>query len=471
MKLLIIGIDGGTWTAIDKIPGKLRHISELRKQGLWGTLMSTIPPVTAAAWSSFMTGRKPGLHPFFDFKKYNITDYNYTFEKAVPMRSEVLQGATIWDVLGERNLKTASIYIPMTYPAWKIKDIMISGFPAPNFDMTPEDKKLVKYARKLILPEIRKMSAKKKFSYCSNLVKTESKLCLLVGKKYMLDVLAVNFLSSDIIQHYFWKSFESNNMHSSYIPYIYKLIDDAIGKLIKVFNPKDTVIFSDHGFGLGPYKEFFVNSWLSAKGLLYVEKNKNRRYPISYVNPGSIDFRSTKAYRFPLKPPAEGIVLNLKNRQKYGVVKPSEYDELRKFIKEEMQALRHDGVKVVRDIFYREELYGQTQFVSDVPDIIYMLNPEYKCVSKITKEIFGYEDNPFKDSYSGMHRREGIFIFSRKRESLPGSLSIYELPYYILDILEINKDLLKKKPINILPATLDSEKTAIHNKLFQLGYV
>ena len=67
--MLVIGLDGATFDVIRPLVhnGKLPTIERLMKNGVYGDLISTIPPVTSPAWPSFMTGKNPGKHGVFDF--------------------------------------------------------------------------------------------------------------------------------------------------------------------------------------------------------------------------------------------------------------------------------------------------------------------------------------------------------------------------------------------------------------------
>ena len=48
---MVIGLDGATWDVLDRWikDGTLPNLGKLRGEGSWGTLRSTIPPITAAA--------------------------------------------------------------------------------------------------------------------------------------------------------------------------------------------------------------------------------------------------------------------------------------------------------------------------------------------------------------------------------------------------------------------------------------
>ena len=53
-KVLVVGWDGATFDVIRPLvaEGKLPNIAKMMQDGTWGTLRSTIPPVTPGAWTS-----------------------------------------------------------------------------------------------------------------------------------------------------------------------------------------------------------------------------------------------------------------------------------------------------------------------------------------------------------------------------------------------------------------------------------
>ena len=50
--------------------------------GSWGRLESTIPPVTAPAWTSFMTGKNPGKHALYHFIEPRPDSYGVRYTNA-----------------------------------------------------------------------------------------------------------------------------------------------------------------------------------------------------------------------------------------------------------------------------------------------------------------------------------------------------------------------------------------------------
>ena len=69
-KLVIVGIDGGTFDIINPLfkKNKLSNLKKIKNSGL---LKSTMPPGTSVAWSSFATGNGPGKTNIYDFTIVN----------------------------------------------------------------------------------------------------------------------------------------------------------------------------------------------------------------------------------------------------------------------------------------------------------------------------------------------------------------------------------------------------------------
>jgi predicted AlkP superfamily phosphohydrolase/phosphomutase len=134
-KVIIIGLDGGTWNIIHPLikEGKLKHFKKLVKEGVHGVLKSTIPPVTGPAWTSFSTGRNPGKHGIYDFIKIENNDIKLFSSKDVC--------ETFYDVLSRNGYTNVIIGLPLSYPPHvNFKGIMISDFLYPYKKIYPEKK-------------------------------------------------------------------------------------------------------------------------------------------------------------------------------------------------------------------------------------------------------------------------------------------------------------------------------------------
>lgn len=117
--LVIIGLDGCEWKLINPWieTGELPVLARIKKEGVYARMVSTIPPITAPALTSFMTGLNPdntGITGFLNFGE-GLISYND------------IQAPCIWDFLGEAGIRSCVVGLRLTYPPKTINGIMLSG--------------------------------------------------------------------------------------------------------------------------------------------------------------------------------------------------------------------------------------------------------------------------------------------------------------------------------------------------------
>ncbi|MBN1271783.1 MAG: alkaline phosphatase family protein [Candidatus Aminicenantes bacterium] len=152
-KLVIIGLDGLEPTLVEKYmdQGKLPHLSELKKEGSYSRLETTIPSISPVAWSSFMTGCHPAKHNIFDFLSRDPKTYLPDLSSArigqpkrtlslgkfrIPLSKPEIKGlrksVPFWKILGDNGIFSTILKIPITFPPEKFKGHLISGMCAPD---------------------------------------------------------------------------------------------------------------------------------------------------------------------------------------------------------------------------------------------------------------------------------------------------------------------------------------------------
>src|SRR5258708_31333075 len=121
-RILIISLDGATFSVLRPLmdQGYLPNLSRLREQGLEAELESVVPPVTAPAWTSFMTGKHPNKHGIFDFAQFNPEHYSWTINNSRNVRSK-----TIWQILSENNTRVVVLNLPYTYPLYELSGALV----------------------------------------------------------------------------------------------------------------------------------------------------------------------------------------------------------------------------------------------------------------------------------------------------------------------------------------------------------
>ncbi len=267
--------------------------------------------------------------------------------------------------------------------------------------------------------------------------------------------------ATDRAHHNWWKFIDPAHpaynareaaLYGDYILKVYQAADACIGKLLEVVDGDTTIIvMSDHGGMAHPKYYFNTNYWLRTLGLLQPAprarqrnrglksafqrfyRSKIRRFPYleriyrslprnlkriatnldaqAMMNLDAIDWKHTRAYRFPMYPPVEGIMINVIDRQSQGCVRDGEeYEALRTRIIEEALNVREPitAEPVVLEAYRREELYHGER-LETAPDVIIVTKDCYKggtgideLISEVSLEVIS--------KLSGVHRMDGIIL-------------------------------------------------------------
>src|ERR1043166_5584682 len=138
-KVLIIGLDGATWRVLEPWAraGRLPHLAALMARGSWGPLRSTVPALTPPAWSSLITGRNPGAHGVFAFRRLAPGRY----ETAGLASAADLRAPTLWDIAGRAGKQVGVISVPPSYPLRPVNGFVVGCMltpPGEPFTYPPE---------------------------------------------------------------------------------------------------------------------------------------------------------------------------------------------------------------------------------------------------------------------------------------------------------------------------------------------
>ena len=133
VRAMIIGLDGATFDLLVPMveQGWLPNLGHAMEQGTAGVLRSTVPPLTAPAWSSFQTGLAPGRHGVFSFQRR----LDHSLEREF-VNSTAVHGARLWHWLERHGLTTGVVNLPMTWPPhpMPLGGYLVSGMETPSID-------------------------------------------------------------------------------------------------------------------------------------------------------------------------------------------------------------------------------------------------------------------------------------------------------------------------------------------------
>ena len=466
LKCLVIGLDGADpdlvwpWAKAGKLP----HLARLMEHGVYGPLHSTYPPISAAAWVTFMTGQQPARHGIFDFR--NFDPRKYDFQAADIVSSATIAGYTVLDAVGAYGKRVGAVTIPITFPAWEINGALVSGYPTPDanqaFTYPPElasgmgrlteNSALFRAATpEQVRAELNRLTH----------ARAQAAIEMLSQDDYDLFILVIG--STDRAHHDFWKYHDP--AHPAHDPreaaafgdavlQVYQEADAALGDLLDAADAPNeetvVIVMSDHGGGPRPARRFHLNAWLRSRRLLTTVRRSNplrvalRRtvravragFPYqeqlyralppalkriatqvnsdAQSNLGDILWRQTRAYRFPLHPPLDGIVLNVQERQRDGIVSPgAEYESLREQLIVALHAVRdpETGQPVVAEVARREELYSGP-YIEHMPDLVITLHADYEGGAALDGPPISPVPLDELRRLSGVHRMHGILIMS-----------------------------------------------------------
>jgi predicted AlkP superfamily phosphohydrolase/phosphomutase len=451
-EVVVIGIDGASWNVLDVMieAGDMPNLERLMSSGVSGDLTSVIPPISAPAWTSFMTGKNPGKHRIFAWTE----TLNREFTSVNARR---IDGKTLWQLLGERGKKVGVFNVPMTYPlpSYPINGFLIAGSLTPSvksdftYPAELRDELMALVDNYIIYTpwqeyEILKDGRRSLMKALVAKLKQRKKVALHLLDRYETDFFIVVFAGNDRASHCMWNCImpeaeaalddEVREIHNAMHAY-YRQLDEAVGEILDRCGP-DALVFviSDHGFGPAR-KDIYINKWLVDEGFLASASNPRskkvrdlirafaHRLGITrerwnrilgagatkaaqeLVNTVRIDWARTRAY----SNGSNGIQINLKGREPQGIVEPgSEYEDVRAQFIEQLKHLRdpETGRPVMKAVYPREDIY-EGPHVQRAPDILMVMEEGYVAYEPDVDIDETFSPTGWRN---GDHKLEGILV-------------------------------------------------------------
>jgi predicted AlkP superfamily phosphohydrolase/phosphomutase len=470
-RILLIGLDGATFTILDPLlrSGVMPFLAQAVSRGVRARLQSVIPALTPPAWTSLMTGKRPGEHGVFDFFQKDAPNSHYLrFASSSDIGSE-----TIWSLASRSGKRVISLNFPLMFPAPAVNGYVVPGgwmpwrqlrlgcYPPglfdrlkalPEFnaremalDMAFEEKAIEgcapeEYADWVALHMRRE---RRWFDILAHLMRDDP-----------ADLTAVLFDGVDKLQHLCWRFLDPACRAADPSPWereianlceaYFRQLDELIAAAVELAGPDTAlVIASDHGFG--PTSDvFYVNAWLEQQGYLHWAADAAAGDPAQTaprLGLGQIarhmyllDWERTKAYA--ATPSSNGIhIVSVRPDGSVGVA-PHEYDELRREISAGLLSLRHPatGRRIVAEVITREQAFSGP-FEPLAPDLTLVLD-DGGLVSILRSED-AVQPRP---EVAGTHRADGVFIAAGagiRQGARLAPMSIIDVAPLILDCLGV----------------------------------
>ena len=473
-RLLLVGWDGATPTLLRRFvdTGQLPTVAKLIERGGFRHLRSTIPPVTACAWSSYLTGKNPGKHGLYDFVTPRVGSYKFDYTNGGYRKD---RGGDLLSLLNQAGLRVGSVNVPMSYPPREIDGFMISGLDAPDEKSgIAHPAELFEQVQAEVGPyridnrhlggmrdDAGRQEAIAEFNRIETL-RTDTTLAMV--EREPVDVLLIIYNATDQVQHHFWHLMDRE--HPQYpgddseevrkfadaIQRVYTHCDRELARLLEAFPDADLMLMSDHGAGPTSGPRVRINNVLAGAGLLSWGKTKNSlardliagvdgflrrtlsakqkawlsrmlpagRSGIEALGLPRVEWFKTIAFAYEGFTLAPCVWINRKDRFPDGIVRPgAEYERAVQRVINALCTLRdpQTGQPVIPKIHRAKDVY-HGDFLSDAPDLIldwwngrtFTMTRSHPRYSSEPK-VF-YPDGPAQpgQDITGIHRRDGILV-------------------------------------------------------------
>lgn len=461
-RVLVLALDGTTFDLIGPWldDGSMPNLARLRAEGACGPLRSIVPPVTAPAWCSFMTGKNPGKHGVFEFFLREPGGF-----REVPVSSRARAGKTLWEILGEAGRQVLVVNVPVTYPPIPVNGNMIGDFLTPmgSRDFTyppgllaeveaatgPYELYHVEVYRKgrahLVVDELDRVLEKNR----------AANLWLLRNKPW--DFAMLHVWGTDRYGHELWHVLDERHpMHDPAEAVIlrdrclayWRRVDAVCGEWMQAAGDATVCVLSDHGFG--PIHNFLVfNVWLLRAGFLKLKpraatlvrrslfelglspaagyriamkagfarmrlaagvgtrKRLIERINRVFLSLHDVDWSRTKAYS---KGNYGQIFLNLRGREPEGVVEPAEAPAVLAEIEAALRAIPDpEGAgPLIGEIWRKEDLY-EGPYLDRAPELTFLpRDMRHKALGTVDFTSHRFVERAYGNS--GDHRMDGILF-------------------------------------------------------------
>lgn len=461
-KAIVLGVDGGTWTALEPYMGEgtMPNLKRIMAKSAHGKLRSVIPPITGPAWSSFATGVNPGRHGYYFFFTMR------SFGDLRPACSNDIQVETFYETLVRNGRKCTVINLPVSYPA-RIERTMITSLLSTGYDIVhpPELAEEIPLLKdyEIIPTGLRSPESRREFGIDKDLIIENESVRFEVAKELFerdWDFFFLLFSGSDWISHRaFIEMLSGEGPKARGAREYFRKLDEWLGWF---YDNSDEgtlkIICSDHGFRVRK-GNLSINSWLEQNGFLSyrpkavagetvrdlemetlkpsvarvrdaVSKNRLTAWALPYLKKV---FERPGRFR---KMVAKDVEVDFANSKAFGTgegifIREGLKDELRVIDELEKGLLRlNDRYGIFKSVEHRDNVYWG-QCVEMMPDLL-LVDCDF-INNRIRRK------NPFIEEPVPGHDKDGIWVLSGPADAAgrQANASLMDIGPTVLDWMEV----------------------------------
>ncbi len=402
-RLFILGLDGSPLPLLRQLmqAGDLPNLARVFETGSAIEMDSSLPDVSAVAWTSINTGVNPGKHGIYGF-----VDRKPGTQHLDVMTSTHVRVPTLWERMSDAGKRAIAINVPLSYPPQHINGLVISDFLAPALAKAVYPTQALPYLENLGYridtdPRVARESLEAFVEDFKITAEKRAEAVLHFMAEEEWDVFMVVFMETDRLHHFMWQYMEEGD--PTYGPQFvdcYRRIDRLAGRILDQLEADDQlIILSDHGFTTLK-REVYLNVWLDQQGYLRLQGGGDRE--LEGICP------ETVAYS--LDPGR--VYLNLQGREPAGTVSPSDVPGIIERLVEELSDLRdpESGESMVETVHRADDIYHGPER-ERAPDLLVMGRDGYDI-----KGTFDATELTGRGKLVGMHKYSNATLFVRGRE-------------------------------------------------------
>jgi predicted AlkP superfamily phosphohydrolase/phosphomutase len=446
-ELLVFGVDGMSFELTRALlrAGRLPHLARLASQAALSRLRCTWPPHTATGWTSFVAGALPGRHGVFQFWDCQDPDYAH---RAVERTA--IGRPTLLEALAEAGRDIGFVNLPMSHPPsdWPGYEITWPLTPTLRF-MRPREifrelcgvgghvrsDLMCMYDGGADYPSRARAYVQARTRAMKHLMTTRPTA-----------VTGVVYTEVDRVSHHWWHEWDGAGAGAStVVAEIYEEVDRALGELLALVGDETSVlVVSDHGFGpcsrgLGLHRLLSAGGFCALRDELAPFEDVVADLGAVGHLADSLDWAATRAYM--PTPGCFGVNLNLRARQRDGVVPGERYETTRDEVAEYLRGLSDplDGGPLFSAVVPRESAYPGP-FCALAPDLLLVpRDPSILLVADPRAPLW------CDARQSGVHALSGVCLLRTRRQAVtPASPGIEALAGLLLDDLGIEAPAIRR---------------------------
>jgi predicted AlkP superfamily phosphohydrolase/phosphomutase len=397
-RLFILGLDGSPLPLLKQLmaAGDLPNLARAFEGGSSVEMNSSLPDVSAVAWTSVNTGKNPAKHGIYGFVDRKPGTNNIEVMTATHVRAK-----TVWELVSDAGRRAVAINVPLSYPPQRINGVVVSDFLAPALTKAVYPTTVLPVLETMGYridtdPWVARQSLEafiEDFKITAD-KRAEAVMYLMDAEAW--DLFFVVFMETDRLHHFMWQYMEEDD--PTYGPMFidaYRRIDALAGKILsKLTDDDQLIIMSDHGFTT-LHREVYLNVWLEQEGYLRFTEGGEKGLP-------AMD-RKSRAYS--LDPGR--VYINLAGREPNGSVAPSEAPALIDELSAKLANLRdpETGNHMISTVYRADDIYSGP-YRDKAPDLLVMPPDGYDI-----KGTFESETLTGKGKLVGMHKYDNATLF------------------------------------------------------------